>query len=356
MGFGLGRELGENAQAIIPGGLGLGRGPWGLGFKPSVGRGSKLTWRVVNGPFKLAVSTNVQPKPQPTPAKPRPPYPLQKWVEDLSFEISRVNQCPTQAPPYPIGEIFENRVTDLTCDEFFSYGPQREAGSVGKTLVRKVNGNVVGWDVESDDRLCSLQEAFEKVNPKVGFNVELKFDDNVDYKQDHLIHALQVILKVVNDAKERPIIFSSFQPDAALLIKKLQQRYPVYFLTNGGTELYNDVRRNSLEEAKKVALEGGLDGIVSEVKGVFRNPSAVREIKEANLSLLTYGKLNNYPETVHVQRLMGVDGVIVDLVEEITRAVDETNMRKGRGGVEKGENGGIELSFLLNLISQVIQH
>ncbi|MFS7956454.1 putative glycerophosphodiester phosphodiesterase [Helianthus anomalus] len=255
------------------------------------------------------------------------------------------------------GSIFENRVTDLTCDEFFSYGPQREAGSVGKTLVRKVNGNVVGWDVELDDQLCSLQEAFEKVNPKVGFNVELKFDDNVDYKQDHLIHALQVILKVVNEhAKERPIIFSSFQPDAALLIKKLQQRYPVYFLTNGGTELYSDVRRNSLEEAKKVALEGGLDGIVSEVKGVFRNPSAVREIKEANLSLLTYGKLNNYPETVHVQRLMGVDGVIVDLVEEITRAVDETNMRKGSGGVEKGENGGIELSFLLNLISQVIQH
>ncbi|GKG36189.1 glycerophosphodiester phosphodiesterase GDPD1, chloroplastic-like protein, partial [Tanacetum coccineum] len=85
------------------------------------------------------------------------------------------------------------------------------------------------------------------------------------------------------------------------------------------------------EEAKKVALEGGLDGIVSEVKGIFRNPSAVREIKESNLSLLTYGKLNNFPETVHVQHHMGVDGVIVDLVEEITRAVDEFKPRNGRG-------------------------
>ncbi|GKD62350.1 glycerophosphodiester phosphodiesterase GDPD1, chloroplastic-like protein [Tanacetum coccineum] len=72
-------------------------------------------------------------------------------------------------------------------------------------------------------------------------------------------------------------------------------RGSVYFLTNGGTQIYVDVRRNSLEEAKKVALEGGLDGIVSEVKGIFRNPSAVREIKESNLSLLTYGKLKNSP-------------------------------------------------------------
>ncbi|KAL8193596.1 hypothetical protein R6Q57_026731 [Mikania cordata] len=255
------------------------------------------------------------------------------------------------------GTIFETRVTDLTVDEFFTYGPQRKAGREGKTLVRKVNGNIVGWHVESDDHSCTLREAFEKVNPKLGFNIELKFDDDVNYDEDHLVHVLQVILKVVYEhAEDRPTIFSSFQPDAALLMKKLQQRYPVYFLTNGGTELYNDERRNSLEEAKKLAIKGGLDGIVSEVKGIFRNPSAVREIKESNLSLLTYGKLNNFPETVHVQRLMGLDGVIVDLVEEITRAVDEMNARKGVGDVN-GESGcGIDLSFLLNLISQVTQH
>lgn len=65
----------------------------------------------------------------------------------------------------------------------------------------------------------------------------------------------------------------------------------VFFLTNGGTEIFYDVRRNSLEDAIKVCLENGLQGIVSEVKGIFRNPSAVTKIKEAKLSLLTYGKL-----------------------------------------------------------------
>lgn len=65
----------------------------------------------------------------------------------------------------------------------------------------------------------------------------------------------------------------------------------MFFLTNGGTELYYDSRRNSLEEAVKLCLEGGLQGIVSEVKGVFRNPAVVPKIKESKLSLLTYGKL-----------------------------------------------------------------
>lgn len=65
----------------------------------------------------------------------------------------------------------------------------------------------------------------------------------------------------------------------------------VFFLTNGGTELYDDVRRNSLEEALKVCLEGGLQGIVSEVKGIFRNPGTVKKIRDSELSLLTYGRL-----------------------------------------------------------------
>lgn len=71
-----------------------------------------------------------------------------------------------------------------------------------------------------------------------------------------------------------------------------------------------------------------------------------------------YGQNSNIQETVHVQQLMGVDGVIVDLVEEIARAVEETKTRNGHGGVksEETEKGLIELSFLLNLISKVIQH
>lgn len=241
-------------------------------------------------------------------------------------------------------------------------------------MLRKTkDGKILHWNVEIDDSLCTLQEAFQQVDPNVGFNVELKFDDHIVYEQDYLIRVIQAILKIVFEfAENRPIIFSTFQPDAAVLITKLQSTYPVFFLTNGGTEIFYDVRRNSLEEAVKVCLEGGLQGIVSEVKGVFRNPGAVTKIKESKLSLLTYGRLNNVAEAVYMQHLMGIDGVIVDLVQEITEAVYD--MIKPAKVVEKednkslngeGEDGEVktkpqfsqrELSFLLKLIPELIHH
>ena len=270
--------------------------------------------------------------------------------------------------------MFQRRITELCLSEFLNYGPQREPGKEGKSLLRKTkDGKIVRWDVENDDPHCTLQEAFERVEPSLGFNIELKFDDYIVYQEDSLFRVLQSVLQVVFEyARDRPVIFSSFQPDAALLVKKLQNTYPVFFLTNGGNELYYDVRRNSLEEAIKVCLEGGLQGIVSEVKGVFRNPGAVTKIKEAKLSLLTYGKLNNVPEAVYMQHLMGVEGVIVDFVKEITEAVSD--MIKPPGGAEEDgekrlseEDGSTmqekskpefsqrELSFLLKLIPELIQ-
>ncbi|XP_062151685.1 glycerophosphodiester phosphodiesterase GDPD1, chloroplastic-like [Alnus glutinosa] len=263
------------------------------------------------------------------------------------------------------GSVYERRVTELSLSEFLRYGPQREPGKEGNPLLRKTkDGKIVKWDVEADDSLCTLQEAFQQVEPSLGFNIELKFDDHIVYQQDYLTHVLQAILQVVFEyAKDRAIVFSSFQPDASLLLRKLQNAYPVFFLTNGGTEIYYDERRNSLEEAIKLCLEGGLQGIVSEVKGVFGNPGAVNKIKEAKLSLLTYGKLNNVAEAVYVQHLMGVNGVIVDLVKEITEGVsdmikpaDEEDRGDGKlQGEAKPQFSQLELAFLLKLIPQLIQ-
>jgi hypothetical protein len=63
-------------------------------------------------------------------------------------------------------------------------------------LFRKLNdGRVVRWDVQSDDALCTLQEALDGVDRRVGFNVELKFDDDVVYREMELTGILQAILK-----------------------------------------------------------------------------------------------------------------------------------------------------------------
>ncbi|CAD6250904.1 unnamed protein product [Miscanthus lutarioriparius] len=267
------------------------------------------------------------------------------------------------------GKISQKRVTDLQLEDFLQYGPHNEQGKVGKPLLRRLkDGRMVNWNVQSEDALCTLQEAFEKVNPRLGFNVELKFDDSLEYQEEELTRILQAILKVISEhAKDRPILFSSFQPDAAQLMRKLQGTYPVYFLTKGGTELYTDVRRNSLEEAVKLCLASGMQGIVSEARGIFRHPAAVPKIKEANLSLLTYGTLNNVPEAVYMQHLMGVNGVIVDLVPEITDAVSElialpepdlelNNLsNQAARGATTPNFSQREISFLLRLIPELVQ-
>lgn len=140
----------------------------------------------------------------------------------------------------------------------------------------------------------------------------------------------------------------------------------VYFLTNGGTEIYPDARRNSLEEALKLCIENGLQGIVSEVKAIFRCPSAIHKIKEANLALLTYGVLNNVPEAVYMQHVLGVNGVIVDLVQEITESLAEfiTHKTEEENGEENGKAKEVvnrpnfsqkEISFLLRLIPELVQ-
>ncbi|KAF5746403.1 hypothetical protein HS088_TW06G00574 [Tripterygium wilfordii] len=269
------------------------------------------------------------------------------------------------------GTMIEKRVAELTLAELLSYGPQKEPGNVGKPLYRKTkDGRILEWKVERDDHICTLQEAFGKVNNSVGFNIELKFDDHKVYKEEHLRHLLQVVLEVVSEhAKDRPLMFSSFQPDATLLMCKVQSTYPVFFLTNGGSEIYTDVRRNSLDEAIKVCLAGGLQGIVSEVKAIFRNPGAVARIKENKLSLLTYGQLNNVREVVYMQHLMGVEGVIVDLVQEIIEAVSDfvdsakenegENLYLEKKDVQKLETkprfSKDDLSLLLKLAPEPIQ-
>lgn len=117
---------------------------------------------------------------------------LCKWFWKISFQ----------------GTVFERRVTELSLSEFLCYGPQRETGKEGNRLLRKTkDGKILKWDVDTDDTLCTLQEAFQRVEPSMGFNIELKFDDHIVYQPDYLIHVIQAILQVL---LPRTILFLPF--------------------------------------------------------------------------------------------------------------------------------------------------
>ena len=71
------------------------------------------------------------------------------------------------------------------------------AFQVSKPLLRRAgDGRVLNWSTEEDDSLCTLQEVFQRVSPRLGFNIELKFDDSIMYHSKDLECALNAVLQV----------------------------------------------------------------------------------------------------------------------------------------------------------------
>lgn len=164
---------------------------------------------------------------------------------------------------------------------------------VSKSLYRKAADGSVGlWTADVEDSMCTLAEAFAQVQPNVGFNIEVKFDDDGATSTEELHRVINAVLEDVREfANGRMIYFSSFHPDAVQIIRKKMSLYPVFFLTDGGTYLYTDPRRNSIEAAIKVCREGNLQGIVTEVKAVLQRPASVALVKAEGLFFFTYGEL-----------------------------------------------------------------
>lgn len=223
------------------------------------------------------------------------------------------------------------RIGDLTLEEYNSMGFQADGLEIQSPLVRKANdGSICKWIVNVQDRLCTLKDACEKVPLSVGFNIELKFDDEIEVSEVDLKWVIGTVLKeVAMYGKGRKVFYSSFHPDAVDLLRKLQTEYPVLFLTDGGTHIYKDERRNSIESAVEVCLKCGLQGIVSEVRAILQNPGLASKVKDAGLCLLTYGELNNFAEALQKQKETGVDGVIVDHVLEMVTAVRNATISDG---------------------------
>ncbi|KAG0631829.1 hypothetical protein M758_1G282300 [Ceratodon purpureus] len=184
-------------------------------------------------------------------------------------------------------------IGELTLEEFRAMGPQSDPNKAGLALFRKaVDGSIALWTADVEDYMCTLEEAFTQVEATAGFNIELKFDDDGSTTMEELHRVIDAVLEDVRKfSNGRMIYFSSFHPDAVLILRTKMSKYPVFFLTNGGGQTYNDARRNSIEAAIQVCHQGNLQGIVSEVKPVLQNPAVVQLVKEQGLFFFTYGEL-----------------------------------------------------------------
>jgi len=217
-------------------------------------------------------------------------------------------------------------------EQHHALSPERRPSSQASGVVAGHNAaamsNAATWFLQ--DKIASLREAFRSTPAWLGFNIELKYPTTVEvaamrthfYSRNHFVDA---VLKVVlEEAKSRKVIFSTFDPDCATLLSLKQPRYPVLFLTCGGTKIFDDPRMNSLDAALRFALSSKLQGVVAEATAVLPQlTETVAEFHKQGLFLFTWGDINNDIVQYTAQREAGVDAIIMDDVAKIARATNK---------------------------------
>mmetsp|Transcript_817 Transcript_817/g.1713 ORF Transcript_817/g.1713 Transcript_817/m.1713 type:complete len:376 (-) Transcript_817:83-1210(-) len=216
-------------------------------------------------------------------------------VSELSLQAFRTltSGCPVE---------FEGRVHQLVRNPRFEC--QKNTQST-RPLPWTCKGDASGMS-------ATLQEAFEQAPPELGFNIELKFDSKrVSSAVERAFHLSSTLRVVKAYASGRPMLFSSFDVDACLEVRGLQEEHPVFMLTCMEKE-HPDPRRRSLHAAVVVALAFGLDGIVADNSHLFKELAQVERLRNAGLPLFSYGPANCNSVLVSMQIAAGVSGIITD--------------------------------------------
>ena len=242
-------------------------------------------------------------------------------------------------------------IGELTAAQFVALGPGKAYSGRGGALVgvnrrccglyrRFKDGAALGteepWDCPTEGELPTLEGALRDAPQELGFNLELKLVESQPLSGAHLQAYLAAILETCErHAGARRICFSSFDPDAACGMRRLQARYPVLLLTDGAGDpgspwpVHGDPRRNGVRAAIAVAVAGGLAGVVPEAGTLLADPHLVHEIRATGLLCVTWGSANTKPEAVRAQASWGVCGIITDAVPVVAAVLAAGGLPSG---------------------------
>ncbi|VDN59171.1 unnamed protein product [Dracunculus medinensis] len=174
----------------------------------------------------------------------------------------------------------------------------------------------------------TLVEALQRVDPSVGFNIEIKYpmmQRNGEHECENYFKHNEYIDIILSDvfkyAGDRRILFSSFDPDICALINAKQQQYPVLFLCLGLTTRYEpfvDLRASSSNSAVNFAASLGILGVNFNSEDLLRDPSPIERARHFGLVSFVWGDDLNCKERIdYFKKVLLVDGVIYDRIGEI---------------------------------------
>lgn len=154
---------------------------------------------------------------------------------------------------------------------------------------------------ERSNHVPLFGELFDYVPEKTGFDIEIKYFDNLrleaKYNPFERNFYVDTIVDLVLQRTEAPcrrwVFYSSFDIDVCILASRKQSRHDVFLLSIGDEEYCSEDcnRICILEKAIDSAHMVGLRGVVTDSRNALKNPHLVEKAHKYGMVLLTYGAL-----------------------------------------------------------------
>lgn len=182
----------------------------------------------------------------------------------------------------------------------------------------------------------TLKEMCTQLDPKLGFNVEIKYpldlEDGSHEISNHLkwLNRNQYVDRILQELydccqdEQRCVIISTFDPNLCSIIRMKQNKFPVLFLTNGVTNKwvpYKDARCKNTQRSFSFARAESLHGIVAHAEELTRDMHIINLLfshteKTANFLAYSWGDdLNDLDKRQQLTQL-GINGIIYDRINE----------------------------------------
>lgn len=128
-----------------------------------------------------------------------------------------------------------------------------------------------------------------------------------------------ILTTLMEHAKNRRIILSTFHPDICTLLRLKQNRFPVLYLTQGLTQRYmpfKDQRATLTRNAIYLAKIFNFYGVNVHAEDLFKNIELIKYIKNFGLKLFSWGEDINSNDAVNRLKAEKVDGIIYDNIDK----------------------------------------
>jgi len=212
----------------------------------------------------------------------------------------------------------EVSVVDLTLQQLQSF------------KVQKCLDSTYAFPSADDERpFPTLQSCFEKVDPNMAFDVEVKYcmnrrdtkklEDGLNWFPERNKYVDVIISTILQHAGNRLIILSCFDPDVCVMLQAKQARFPVVFLSQGETKKYPaylDPRASTLRLAIEFAAAESLAGIAVHSEGLLKDMDLITCAKSRDLAVFCWGTDNNSVSNLSLLRSSGIDGICYDRIDE----------------------------------------